>query len=137
MSQTVRGKASPNASVNAVPTYYGIGGAYLLTMVQVVVAHLPTYYATGGAPPILTMLYRWYLLTMVQVAHLLYLLQYAQAVPTYYAGALHAELPAHASTPPRRRATAPPRRRAAAPPRRRAAAPPRHRATAPPRHHTA
>ena len=39
-----------------------------------------------------------------------------QIVPTYYAGALHAELPARASTPPRRRATTPPRRRATAPP---------------------
>ena len=81
--------------LQAVPTYYGTGGA---------VAHLPTYYTTGGGPPILTML---------------------QVMPTttYYAtgcayllctGALHAELPPrvhprrHATTPPRHRATAPP-----------------------------
>ena len=89
--------------LQAVPTYYGTGGA---------VAHLPTYYTTGGGPPILTML---------------------QVMPTttYYAtgcayllctGALHAELPPrvhprrHATTPPRHRATAPPRHRATAPP---------------------
>ena len=64
-------------------------------------SHLPTTYygtGTGGAPPCLLryglpyllLWYRWCLLTMVQVAHLLYLLCYRwclltmlQAVPTY------------------------------------------------------